>query len=1359
MFSPSRKLWLFAIACLTALLVGCGGASGTDSDKSPLTVCDDFQQVLEDGSCGEPPPLPACPEGEIREGRGPCFEPDFIQPVYTPAEDEVVIYYNDREKAFDDVQLYTWQACGETWVDPSESWDDGPQPTSDPDSDTYPEDPIYGAYWVVKINDTGNCGNFIIRTSPGLTLDQTNDLKIDIKRSGGLYDRMYFVIKDPTGLRNSDPSALPICIDDICAEYAKPALSIGNVAAHWVDESTILWHENLANVELYASQSGSIAANDDGSVANGTLVAELAQTEMTEAQKTQYPHLSSYFAYTVDLPVERIKELLKQQLILVGEDLDEVHETTKKPLRYGTGLQTAELLDGLYTSGENDADEAELGVIYGDDGISVAVWAPTAQKVELSLFDDNLRLESTNEMSYDSVTGIWRYDGDSSLDRKFYRFRMTSYYPVEGEMLMLETTDPYSVSLAANGTHSQIVDLNDQDLKPDGWDSHEVPTVPVPEAISIYEGHVRDFSIRDTDTPEAHRGKYLAFTDEGTAPVEHLQALKDAGINHLHLLPTYDNSSINEIASEQVNLDSSVAELCRTVEPRNSAPVCNGAENNNATLLSVFESYSPFDESARELANAMAGYDAFNWGYDPQHYNAPDGSYATDPHGVTRIIEMRAMNMALHNMGLRVVMDVVYPHTASAGVTYANSVFDKVVPGYYYRNNVVTGVPITIGSNAGPDTATEHRMMAKFMIDSVVMWAEQYKVDGFRFDQSGLIPKDVLVNAWDAVKVVDPDNYFYGEAWTLNADGRVAVLATQQNLAGTGIGTFNDRLRNPLRELDLVAADGNENAIRAGLAGNLASFQLVNASGEKFDASNVGAYNLDPQEAVNYVTKHDEETLWDWMHHPDALPADSTLGDRVRIHSLVLSVPVLSQGVPFIHMGSDILRSKSMSQNSYNAGDWFNYVDFTKQTNNWNVGLPVEPRTGDNPESTITDQEIRQAINDTASTPTPAEILLTSDVFNEFLRISSGSALFSLTTAEQVMDRVGFHNIGETQQDNLIVMSIDDGVGTVAGTEGEARADLDPAYNAIVVIFNGTDAEVSQSVISASGFELHPVQASSADAVVRTAGFTEATGDELGGTFTVPAYTAAVFVKPQSGAQGEGLAATATSDYEPPEPYEGATVYLRGDMNGWGASEANVMAYQGGGIYSYTVDLAAQSYGFKVADASWDAINYGAETDGTVTLGTGKTLAYNGGNLSFTPSAAGTYRFDLNALDPTAPVLTVEDALDIWNGTAVYVRGSMNGWGTDAGSQFEYQGGGIYTVAIPLTSGTVNFKVGSDGWSPVDLTAPEGETDLQLGVPVSLTTRSGLGTDMTLNVSADGTYLFTVNAANPDAPTLTVEAQ
>src|SRR5690606_7314172 len=226
----------------------------------------------------------------------------------------------------------------------------------------------------------------------------------------------------------------------------------------------------------------------------------------------------------------------------------------------------------------------------------------------------------------------------------------------------------------------------------------------------------------------------------------------------------------------------------------------------------------------------------------------------------------------------------------------------------------------------------------------------------------------------------------------------------------------------------------------------------------------------------------------------------------------------LSQGVPFFHLGSDMLRSKSMSPNSYNAGDWFNQIDFTRQTNNWAVGLPPELRDG------ITDEYVAELFSNPETKPGSVEIETAAAVFQEFMSIAAASPLFSLATEAEVIDRVGFHDGGINQQAGVIVMSIDDGAGTVHGGNS-ARVDLDPGIDALVIVINGTDSSKSAQILTATGFVLHPTQQSSVDVNVRSASFAE--GEE-GGTFTVPAYTTAVFVKAQAGAQGEGLSARVT---------------------------------------------------------------------------------------------------------------------------------------------------------------------------------------------------------------------------------------
>ena len=715
-------------------------------------------------------------------------------------------------------------------------------------------------------------------------------------------------------------------------------------------------------------------------------------------------------------------------------------------------------------------------------------------------------------------------------------------------------------------------------------------------------------------------------------------------------------------------------------------------------------------------------------------YNVPEGSYATEPMGPARIRELRAMIQALRGMGLRVVMDVVYNHTSDEGADGSFSVFDRIVPGYYYRRNATTGG--IERASCCSDTAAEHAMMGKFVKDSAVFWAAHYKVDGFRFDWMSLLPKPLMLETLAAVRRVDPDTYFYGEGWppsTGSAPERIE-MATQANMAGTGIGTFNDRLRDRLRDLS-IAAGGDLTRIRAGLAGNLADYQLVLDSGVTVRAESDGGYTADPQESVNYASVHDGLTLWDRLNQGDALPngAETSTADRVRMASQAQALVLLSQGVPFVHMGAELLRSKSLSANSYNAGDWFNAVDFTGQSNNWNVGLPPEGPP---------DQQVQAAIADHNATPSAEHIALAESMFREFLSIGRDSALFSLSSAAEVIDRVGFHNVGRGSQSNLIAMSIDDGAGVVTNAEDTPRSDLDPNLDAVVVVFNGASEERSLRIRTAAGFQLHSALRESADETVRAASFAEPGAMDDGGTFTVPALSTAVFVKPQGAAQGMGLSAFATAGFEPPVPYGDTRIYLRGQFNGWGT--ATELAYVGGGRYEAYMTVDAGDYLFKVASSDWATVNLGAADASAATVGV--DAPFQGfmqgvdANLTLSVPASGEYRFVLDALDSASPTLTVRNARALPADS--YIRGSLNGWSTD--DPLQYVGRGVYQATVDLAAGDYQFKVASEDWSTVDLSAPEGSSTVELNAGVALS--GPRNPNSSLSVAAAGDYLFTVAA-------------
>src|SRR3989304_1222014 len=321
-----------------------------------------------------------------------------------------------------------------------------------------------------------------------------------------------------------------------------------------------------------------------------------------------------------------------------------------------------------------------------------------------------------------------------------------------------------------------MVDRADAALKPSGWDRLVKPLLENPEDSVIYELHVRDFSVKDETVPEELRGKFMAFTVGESAGMQHLKSLAEAGLPPPPMQPVFDIASVDEDSSTWISVDEK-----------------------------LLKTYGPASDKQSQAAALVKGSDGFNWGSAPYHYPVPEGSYATDPNGPTRIAEFREMVKALNQSGLRVVMDVVYNHTSQSGQD-AKSVLDKIVPGYYYRLNTDGNVET---STCCQNTASEHRMMEKLMVDSVVTWATHYKVDGFRFDLMGhpmLSTTQAVRAALDGLTLakdgVDGKSiYIYGEGWDFGEGAKNArgKNATQLNIGGSGIGGFNDRLRDGVR--------------------------------------------------------------------------------------------------------------------------------------------------------------------------------------------------------------------------------------------------------------------------------------------------------------------------------------------------------------------------------------------------------------------------------------------------------------------------------------------------------------------------------------------------------------------------------
>ncbi|WP_084614420.1 pullulanase-type alpha-1,6-glucosidase [Nakamurella lactea] len=884
---------------------------------------------------------------------------------------------------------------------------------------------------------------------------------------------------------------------------ASTAADLGQSKAQALSTSVIAWDlpaaANTYHYRLHYAATGGLGI-DATAVTGGSSVALTRDPAgLSAALKAQHPNLSGYDALRLPDYVSRDKRLLEQ--ITSGQVVVAAYDDAGT-LIDATGVQLPWLLDALYPK----AAKAELGPTWNGNNPELALWAPTAKSVELLLTPAGSTAQQTIPMRRDS-DGVWSVRGRSSWQDARYLFAVTVYVPETDSVQRNVVTDPYSVALTTNSAQSVVADLSARSLQPAGWDRLRKPDLPQPSDTSVYELQVRDFSISDTTVPAAERGTFLAFTHPDSAGMQHLKALSQAGLNTLHLLPVFDIATINEDRSQQ------------------QTPQCD---------LPALTAADPAGEAQQACTSAVADTDGFNWGYDPWHYTTPEGSYATNPDGTARTLQMRQMVSAVNGIGLRVVMDVVYNHTTASGQD-PKSVLDKVVPGYYHRLSA-TGALET--STCCANTATEHAMMNKLTVDSIVTWAKQYKIDGFRFDLMGHMPKQTILDVRHALDrltlhrdgVDGRKIYLYGEGWNFGevADDALFVQATQQNMAGTGVGTFNDRLRDSVRGggpfddnpgkqgfgtglfTDPNSSDANGSAdeqkatlladqdrIKVGLVGNLANYQLVNAQGETVRGKDIdynGAptgYTAEPSETINYVDAHDNETLFDVLAYK--LPADTPMADRVRMNTLSLATVALGQGPMFWHAGTDLLRSKSLDRDSYNSGDWFNRIDWTGQQSTFGSGLP--PKAANEAKWPY----MRPLLADAALVPQPADIAAATAGAQDLLKLRYSSPLFRLGDAATIGQKVSFLTSGPDQAPGVIAMQIDDRVGR----------DIDRSLQRIVVVFNASPDAQTVTVAGASALRLSPIQAAGADPVVKSSSVAT-------DSVTVPGRTVAVFVQPRT---------------------------------------------------------------------------------------------------------------------------------------------------------------------------------------------------------------------------------------------------
>ncbi|MFI7362384.1 pullulanase-type alpha-1,6-glucosidase [Streptomyces sp. NPDC050149] len=856
-----------------------------------------------------------------------------------------------------------------------------------------------------------------------------------------------------------------------------PTPDLTKAEAQWIDSDTVVWKvkatEATSQQLVYASSGGISVV--DGALSDEGQWLRLSPSALSDAQKAKYPHLKDYPAFTVDTrDRDRVREALRGQLIAT-------QRAANGALLAATGVQSAGVLDDLYGT---KASSASLGPVFRHGTPTLSVWAPTARTVSLELDG------KTVPMRRDDRTGVWSVTGKRSWNGKSYRYAVNVWAPTVQKLVTNKVTDPYSTALTTDSARSLVVDLEDGRLAPKGWSGLKKPAaVPLRDA-QIQELQIRDFSIADPTSK--HPGEYLAFTDTRSDGMKHLKELADSGTNYVHLLPAFDIGTIPEKKKDQ------------------QKPACD---------LSV---YAPDSEEQQACVAKAAAKDAFNWGYDPLHYTVPEGSYASDPDGTKRTVEFRQMVQGLNGAGLRTVMDVVYNHTVASGQD-DKSVLDKIVPGYYQRL-LEDGTVAT--STCCANTAPENTMMGKLVVDSVVTWAKEYKVDGFRFDLMGHHPKANILavrKALDALTVardgVDGKKIIlYGEGWNFGeiADDARFVQATQKNMAGTGIATFSDRARDAVRggspfdedpgvqgfatglytDPNTSTHNGTEaeqkarllhyqDLIKVGLTGNLADYTFTDTTGTTVKGSGVdyngapAGYAAAPGDALAYSDAHDNETLYDALAFK--LPAGTSAADRARMQVLAMATATLSQGPSLSQAGTDLLRSKSLDRNSYDSGDWFNALHWDcRAGNGFGRGLPP---AADNQAKW---SYAKPLLANAAISPGCAQIDGASSAYQDLLTIRATEKDFDLSTAGQVQSTLSFPLSGKDETPGVITMRL----------------------GKLVVVLNAAPGATTQKVASLAGknYALHPVQAAGADLTVK-----RSTYERSSGSFTVPGRTVAVF--------------------------------------------------------------------------------------------------------------------------------------------------------------------------------------------------------------------------------------------------------
>ena len=517
----------------------------------------------------------------------------------------------------------------------------------------------------------------------------------------------------------------------------------------------------------------------------------------------------------------------------------------------------------------------DLGLTYSPQQSNFRIWAPTATSVKLKFYQQPMGGEALQTIVMKKASqGTWTSSMTGNHEGLYYTFCVE----YKGKWLD-EVPDPYAKAVGTNGKRAMIVDL--EKTNPGGWASDHSPVIKSATDAIIYELHVRDASIAGS-SGIINKGKFTGLTETGTKNKEGLTTgldhLTELGVTHIHLLPSFDYNSVDETVSSKPQ---------------------------------------------------------YNWGYDPLNYNTPEGSYASNAaDGSVRIKEFKQLIKTFHDKGLSVVMDVVYNHTALT----EQSNFNQLVPDYYYRQT--TDGKYSNATACGNETASEKPMMRKFMLESVLYWVKEYHVDGFRFDLMGvhdLVTMNIISKELHKIK---PGIIIYGEGWTAGASTLPDTLRALKKNASLldRIAVFSDDIRDGLKGSVFEQADkgfvsnkaGMEESIKFGI---VAACRHPQINYSKVNYSKV-PYAKAPSQTITYTECHDNHTLWDKL---SISAKDATPDERKNMHQLALSIVLTSQGISFLHAGTEFLRSKKGIENSYNAPDSINAIDWGLKTINKDV--------------------------------------------------------------------------------------------------------------------------------------------------------------------------------------------------------------------------------------------------------------------------------------------------------------------------------------------------------------------------------------------------------------------------------------